>query len=151
MSDPVCAPAAGPTRRAVVVGAGAAAVGAGLLAAGCASTAPAPAVDDADPDPEPAASRPGPLGPTSDVPVGGATIYADRGVVVTQAEQGSYVGLSTTCPHQGCAVASVVDATIVCPCHRSTFALDGSVISGPAPRGLQRREITVQGDQIVLV
>jgi Rieske Fe-S protein len=148
---PVATPDTGPNRRAVVVGAAAAAVGAGLLAVGCASTRTDPPADTgAAASSEPAAATPGALGPASEVPVGSAKIYPERQVVVTQAEPGRFVGLSTTCPHRGCAVATVSGATIICPCHRSTFGLDGSVISGPAPRGLAPREVTVDGDQLSL-
>jgi Rieske Fe-S protein len=133
---------AGPTRRAVVIGAGTAAVGAGLLVAGCSTAQPTAA--------EPAAPATGPLGPTSDVPVGSAKIFADKAVVVTQPTAGSFSCFSTACPHQGCAVSTVTDATIVCPCHGSTFALDGSVVKGPAAKGLASREVTVSGDQLTL-
>jgi Rieske Fe-S protein len=90
------------------------------------------------------------LGPASDVPVGSAKIYADRKVVVTQAAAGTYAAFSAICPHEGCAVSSVSGATIVCPCHGSTFALDGSVMQGPAARGLTARKVTVAGGQITV-
>lgn len=90
------------------------------------------------------------LGPASEVPVGSARIYADQKVVVTQAAAGSYAAFSTTCPHQGCAVSSVSGGTIVCPCHGSTFALDGSVVQGPATRGLTKENVTVSGGQLTL-
>ncbi|MGH3950727.1 MAG: ubiquinol-cytochrome c reductase iron-sulfur subunit [Pseudonocardiaceae bacterium] len=36
-----------------------------------------------------------------------------------------------------------------CPCHGSKYAIaDGSVTTGPAPRGLPERRVTVEGDQI---
>ena len=124
-------------RRTVVVGA--AALTAGLAVAGCsAATTSAPAAAD------------GPLGPTSDVPVGGATIFADRAVVVTQATAGSFAAFSTVCPHQGCAVTRVEGTSIVCPCHGSTFGLDGSVERGPAQTGLEARTVTVANDQLTL-
>ena len=135
-------PAAPLPRRAVVAGAGAVAVGAGLLATGC-STAPPPAA--------PADIAAGtPVGPAADVPVGGAQIFDAAGVVVTQPTAGSYSAFSTICPHQGCAVSAVQGASIVCPCHNSTFALDGSVTQGPAQGPLEPRPITVQDGQIRL-
>jgi Rieske Fe-S protein len=129
------------TRRAVVVGAGAAAVGVGMLVAGCSTVEP-----PAQPD-TPAGT---PVGPVSEVPVGGAQIFDAVGVVVTQAAAGSYAAFSTTCPHQGCAVSTVEGANIVCPCHGSTFALDGSVVRGPATTGLESRPITVSDGEITL-
>ncbi|HYH33043.1 MAG TPA: Rieske (2Fe-2S) protein [Pseudonocardia sp.] len=130
------------TRRAVVTGAGAAAVGAGLLATGC-STAPPPAA----PADEAAGT---PVGPASDVPVGSGRIFDATGVVVTQPDAGTYAAFSTTCPHQGCAVTSVEGTNIVCPCHGSMFALDGSVVQGPAESPLESRPITVENGEITL-
>lgn len=133
-------PDAAPLTRRTVVVVGAGAAGAGLLVAGCSTAAPAAA---------PAAPGTA-LGPVSDVPVGSAKIFDAQGVVVTQATAGSFAGFSTVCPHQGCAVASVDGDAIVCPCHGSTFALDGSVSQGPATTGLDPRPVAVDGDRITL-
>jgi nitrite reductase/ring-hydroxylating ferredoxin subunit/uncharacterized membrane protein len=42
--------------------------------------------------------------------------------------------LSDRCSHRGCSLhrGKLVDETIVCPCHGSTFRLDGSLVRGPA-------------------
>ena len=133
------------SRRAVVLGAGAAAVGAGVLVAGC-STVEAPGATGQTAD-DPAGT---PVGPASDVPVGSGVIFEALGVVVTQATAGSYAAFSTACPHQGCAVTAVEGASIVCPCHGSTFALDGSVTNGPAETGLESLPIAVTGESITL-
>lgn len=133
------------SRRAVLLGAGAAAVGAGMLVAGC-TAADTSGATGASAD-EPAGT---PVGQASDVPVDSARIFDAVGVVVTQATAGNYAAFSTTCPHQGCAVSTVEGANIVCPCHGSTFTLDGSVVRGPAERGLESRPITVSDGQITL-
>ncbi|MEU2337342.1 Rieske (2Fe-2S) protein [Streptomyces sp. NPDC006654] len=91
------------------------------------------------------------LAKTSDIPEGGGTIYKDQAVVVTQPTSGAYKAFSTKCPHAGCAVSSVANGEIVCPCHGSKFAIaDGSVKHGPATTGLTPAKITVAGDQISL-
>lgn len=47
------------------------------------------------------------------------------------------VAFSTKCPHLGCNVRWVAEkGQFICACHNSHFRLDGTVISGPAPRGL---------------
>jgi Rieske Fe-S protein len=152
MTETDAAPATRPntlSRRAVVAGAGAAALGATLLAAGCSTGAGSTADQDGSGSggAAPAGTA---LGPATDVPVGGAKIYDTQGVVVTQATAGTYAGFSTVCPHQQCNVNQISGTSIICPCHGSTFALDGSRVSGPAPRGLTARAVTVTGDEITL-
>jgi menaquinol-cytochrome c reductase iron-sulfur subunit len=45
--------------------------------------------------------------------------------------------LSATCPHLGCAIDLGSDKkTFGCPCHTSSFALDGAAQSGPSPRAM---------------
>ncbi|MBN9101901.1 MULTISPECIES: Rieske (2Fe-2S) protein [unclassified Pseudonocardia] len=130
------------SRRTVVVG-GAVVLGTGLAATACAGGPP--------PEPAaPAAAAGTVLGPTSDVPVGSAKIFTAQQVVVTQASAGTFTGFSTTCPHQGCAVAQVQGASIICPCHGSVFALDGSVTQGPAQTGLTAKAVTVKGTDITV-
>ncbi|WP_019900151.1 Rieske (2Fe-2S) protein [Salinispora arenicola] len=91
------------------------------------------------------------LARAADVPVGGGTILADVGVVITQPQEGTFKGFSATCTHQGCAVAEVSDGTINCPCHGSKFSVaDGSVVGGPAPRSLDPRDLVVEGSDIRL-
>ncbi|TKT00021.1 Rieske (2Fe-2S) protein [Streptomyces lasalocidi] len=91
------------------------------------------------------------LARTSEIPVGGGKVFADRKVVVTQPDRGAFKAFSAICTHQGCTVATVADGTINCPCHGSEFRItDGSVAGGPATRPLPAERITVQGDSIEL-
>lgn len=86
---------------------------------------------------------------TSDVPVGGGVVLADQKVVVTQPTAGTYKAFSAVCTHQGCVVASVVNGTIVCPCHGSKYsAADGSVQGGPAPAPLKSYTVAVNGGDL---
>ena len=136
-----------PSRRAVLFGAGT--LSAGMAVAGCSTTDTTG--DEAAGDTATVGAAPGTaLGPASEVPVGSAKIYTTQGVVVTQATAGSFAAFSTVCPHQGCALATVQGADIMCPCHGSTFTLDGSVVTGPATTGLQSLGVTLTGDEITL-
>ncbi|MGW7526868.1 Rieske (2Fe-2S) protein [Streptomyces sp. NPDC054783] len=91
------------------------------------------------------------LAKTSDIPEGGGKVFKDQGVVVTQPAAGQYKAFSSKCTHQGCAVGSVANGVIVCPCHNSHFsAEDGSVKQGPATQPLPAAKITVSGDEIKL-
>ncbi|WP_308250672.1 Rieske (2Fe-2S) protein [Nonomuraea rhizosphaerae] len=93
----------------------------------------------------------GALGKTSDIPVGGGTVFKDQKVVVVQPTSGEFKAFSAVCTHQGCSVASVANGTIDCPCHGSKFKIeDGSVTAGPAKDPLPEQQIKVDGDQITL-
>ncbi|CBG74626.1 putative iron sulphur protein (putative secreted protein) [Streptomyces scabiei 87.22] len=88
---------------------------------------------------------------TSDIPEGGGKIFEDEGVVITQPEAGQYKAFSATCTHRGCAVKSIADGVINCPCHNSNFSIaDGSVKSGPATKPLPAKKVSVAGDSITL-
>ncbi len=87
--------------------------------------------------------------PAASVPLGGGVIQ-DR-VVVAQPMEGSFTAFNAVCPHQGCAVDSVADDVITCPCHGSTFRTsDGSKISGPATTGLEPYSAAVDGSDVVV-
>ena len=84
----------------------------------------------------------------ADVPVGSGVIVGDT--VFTQPVAGEFAAFSTTCPHNQCPVNAVKADVISCPCHGSQFSIeDGSVIKGPARRGLAVQTVTVEGDQVV--
>ncbi len=88
---------------------------------------------------------------TSEVPVGGGVIEVATGVVVVQPTAGEFKAYSSVCPHQGCAVDSITNGTISCPCHGSTFKVaDGGVIAGPATQGLTVLPSKVAGSDVVV-
>ncbi len=88
---------------------------------------------------------------TSDIDVGGGTIYPDEQIVITQPNQGDFKCFTAVCTHQGCIVSSVSDGAIMCECHGSAFSIqDGSVVNGPATQPLGAEQISVDGDAITL-
>jgi Rieske Fe-S protein len=100
--------------------------------------------------PQPASGQPPSLALTSDVPVGGGKILADKKIVITQPRAGSFQAFTAVCTHQGCTVSSVSGGTVNCPCHGSKFSItSGSVVAGPAPSALAPVSIKVQGTSIV--
>ncbi|MEU8599920.1 Rieske (2Fe-2S) protein [Streptomyces parvulus] len=148
-------PAAGPARRAVVAAAGAAGLTAVLAACGGSDedASGGGAASSGAPSKEAGGGDGGgtELAATADIPEGGGMVFADQKVVVTQPSAGEFKAFSATCTHQGCAVKSVSDGVINCPCHNSNFSItDGSVRSGPAPKPLPAVRITVNGDSIQL-
>ena len=89
-----------------------------------------------------------PLAGTGDFPVGGGVVVktASGPVVVTHPTDNDFLAFNGRCPHAGCPVAEVLENTIMCNCHGSTF--DGSTgdrLEGPAPTGLEPVPITGRG------
>lgn len=131
------------SRRQALVGTGI--TMAASTAVGCATYGKPPAETSA-----PSAAVPGvsAIAKTADVPVGSGVIVGD--VVITQPTAGDFQGFSTVCTHAGCTVSEVVGKSINCPCHGSSFNLDGTVAKGPAKRPLDAKPIAVQGESITL-
>ena len=127
------------SRRTLLGSAGLAAVAVGGLAACGAGGSDAPS----------SAGSAGPVtAKTSDIKVGGGSIFADAQTVVTQPTAGQFKAFSSICTHAGCPVADVTD-TINCNCHGSKFSItDGSVVNGPASQPLAARTATVSGDTV---
>ncbi|MDR6979549.1 Rieske Fe-S protein [Streptomyces sp. 3330] len=158
--------ASGPARRTVVAAAGAAGLSAALTACGGsdddASSSSASAGTSGSTGSGDAASTGGTgggdnaaagaaLATTADIPEGGGKVFDSEKVVVTQPTAGTYKAFSAVCTHQGCAVKSISDGVINCPCHNSNFSItDGSVKSGPAQKPLPEVAIKVSGDSITL-
>jgi nitrite reductase/ring-hydroxylating ferredoxin subunit len=92
----------------------------------------------------------GALAKVTAVPVGGGVISAD-GVLVMQLKAGEFTAYDATCPHQGFIVQPPdAGGVILCRGHDSHFkASDGSVIDGPAFRGLTPIAVKVSGDEVV--
>ncbi|MFH9554141.1 Rieske (2Fe-2S) protein [Streptomyces sp. NPDC017435] len=158
--------ASGPARRTVVAAAGAAGLSVALTACGGSdddsSSSSASAGTSGSTGTTGAASTGGTAGgddsaagaaltKTADIPEGGGKVFDAEKVVVTQPAAGTYKAFSAVCTHQGCAVKSISDGAINCPCHNSNFSItDGSVKSGPAKKPLPEVAIKVSGDSITL-
>jgi menaquinol-cytochrome c reductase iron-sulfur subunit len=114
-----------------------------------------------------AADAPIPVGSVSDFPVGvPRRVELVRSVTdawsrseattvgaawVTRQADGSFMALSTICPHLGCGVNLDKQRNMfACPCHTSAFSLAGSHAAGPAPRGMDPLKVEVKGNQVLI-
>jgi cytochrome b6-f complex iron-sulfur subunit len=85
--------------------------------------------------------------PKDDVSKAGA-VYT--GGVLTGMEQG-FTALYQKCVHLGCRVPWCKSSQwFECPCHGSKYNRVGEKTAGPAPRGLDRFPVAVEGGQIVV-
>jgi menaquinol-cytochrome c reductase iron-sulfur subunit len=83
-----------------------------------------------------------------------ANIQNQTGWIVSQDEISVYVmtedgqrftAMSNVCTHLGCRVRWIpADSKFACPCHNGVFDKDGSVLSGPPPRPLDRFQTKVE-------
>lgn len=61
------------------------------------------------------------------------------------------VAFMPQCTHLGCAYHwNDQKQEFLCPCHTSTFSAEGKVLSGPAPRNLERYEVKVEGTKLLV-
>jgi cytochrome b6-f complex iron-sulfur subunit len=58
--------------------------------------------------------------------------------LVAHTAQNSFVALSAICTHQTCTITGFGSQNYVCPCHGSTFDVNGRVLGGPAPASLHQ-------------
>jgi Rieske Fe-S protein len=167
------APGVCAARRALLLGAGAAGLAALPVLAGCggddgSSSATGSPTTQPSPPAQPSAAAPttddpfagipsdngppdGALIATKDVPVGGGVLVQDSKIVV-QPRSGTFKAFSATCPHQGVTVPppSPGSSIMECPGHNSQFkASDGSLVRGPATRGLTTIPVKVQKGYVV--
>ena len=68
-------------------------------------------------------------------------------ILINHETGGTYYALDTACRHAGCVVPPYdpFSDAIICPCHGSGYAIDGSVLNGPTVSPLFRYPITFDG------
>ena len=84
--------------------------------------------------------------PLAEVPLRGALVYRQSGVVLVR-QAGEVIALSLTCTHLGCTL-NVTSGALVCPCHGSRFDYTGRVLAGPAARPLERLVVNSIGNRL---
>src|SRR5579863_4725577 len=68
---------------------------------------------------------------------------------VVKSSDNRVVAYAPQCTHLGCAYHwDERNHHFSCPCHTSTFGIDGNVLSGPAPRPLDRYATKIAGDRL---
>ena len=77
--------------------------------------------------------------------------YVPEGRLYVANAGGHLFALSQKCPHLGCRVPFCDSSgRFECPCHGSVYDLGGEWITGPAPRGMDRYNLALDGDTLVV-
>ncbi|OGO23046.1 MAG: hypothetical protein A2Y54_09065 [Chloroflexi bacterium RBG_16_51_16] len=100
-----------------------------------------------------------PLGTVSKVELNDPTLFKARietqtgwinaeeeiSVYVLTPDGQDFIAMSNICTHLGCRVRWIPEEDgFFCPCHNGVFARDGSVVSGPPPKPLDRYETKIE-------
>lgn len=73
------------------------------------------------------------------------------GVYVLTDNGRDFIVMSNICTHLGCRVRWIADKEIfLSPCHNGVFDREGRVISGPPPRPLDRFEVKIENNQLLI-
>jgi len=98
--------------------------------------------------------------PNQPIRVNGMIVRIESGDPGASGRPEQFAAVCVRCPHELCDVdyvadprglakeiveeigRPVTDPVYVCPCHNSTFKVDGERLAGPAPRGLYRFRVT---------
>ncbi|SDP74209.1 QcrA and Rieske domain-containing protein [Desulforhopalus singaporensis] len=76
---------------------------------------------------------------------GTVTAVARGGFYVSRLEDGSFLALTSTCTHLGCALPwDNKERKFICPCHGSTFDCRGDVLSSPATSALSLHPLRLE-------
>ena len=78
--------------------------------------------------------------------VDGWKVFSEKATAwVVKQPDGQVIAFTPNCTHLGCAYHwDDPSHTFVCPCHTSSFSIDGKVLGGPAPRPLDRYTVKVE-------
>lgn len=150
---PLAPDCGGCSRRELLQRLGVAAIGALVVAAGCgqqgssASTATSSSCGTGECiDLSDAANQPL-------TTAGGAMLIDMAGdtIMVVRISDSEVVAVSAICTHASCSMDYVAGQQVLdCPCHGSQFAIDGSVLRGPAVRALRVYNVTLANNRITV-
>jgi Rieske Fe-S protein len=85
--------------------------------------------------------------------VGGFVLVKDTSagnVLIVRSGDNQLSALSPICPHKQCQVEVKGPTMIQCPCHKSTYKLDGTYERGPAKASLKKFNISKEGDVLTV-
>ena len=85
------------------------------------------------------------VGNVDDFKPNSVTPFRSGRFYLSRLSDGGFLAMSLKCTHLGCSVGwNESESRFVCPCHSSSFELNGNVISPPAPSALDLLPIFIE-------
>jgi cytochrome b6-f complex iron-sulfur subunit len=85
------------------------------------------------------------VGKVSEIPNNSVIPFRSGRFYLVRLDDGGLLALSLRCTHLGCSVTWDAEQNIfICPCHSSTFTINGDVIKSPAPRALDLYRVVIE-------
>jgi Rieske Fe-S protein len=69
-------------------------------------------------------------------------------LLIVRSGNEQFDAMSNVCPHKQCHVEVKSPTLIKCPCHGSTYQIDGAYVSGPSKKSLKKFRVTTDGGVI---
>jgi len=77
--------------------------------------------------------------------------FGSRPGILVRTASGEWRAFSAVCTHLQCTVQYRQDRELIwCACHNGEFDLSGKNVSGPPPRPLDRFNVVISGDDVVV-
>jgi Rieske Fe-S protein len=77
--------------------------------------------------------------------------FGSKPVLLVRVNETEWKAFSAVCTHLNCTVQYKPEGNqIWCACHNGTYDLNGKVVSGPPPRGLDEFAVHVRGEDVVV-
>jgi cytochrome b6-f complex iron-sulfur subunit len=94
-----------------------------------------------------------PAGKPEDIPADGVRlVQLPEGSVILEKADNEVRAFSAVCTHLGCTVQwQPEEKQFICPCHQGIYDFNGTVLSGPPPRPLEKLQVKVRDDQVFVL
>ena len=90
-------------------------------------------------------------GPVDGFAFGTVTAFPRGRFYLCRLDDGGFLAVSRQCTHLGCTVPWIEKThRFECPCHASTFNIDGTVVEAPASRALDIYRVSIE-NKVVMV
>jgi Rieske Fe-S protein len=67
--------------------------------------------------------------------------FAENYIIIRS--KGNFKVLSSRCTHLGCRINEAINDQLICPCHGSSYDLNGNAVKGPATKPLATKEFII--------